>query len=114
MERRNHALGGGGRSGRLSSCSVPSTLSGGGFWVTARAMLASLSSEAERELQEVKPRSGPVAQQRCRALCDMESTERLQLRPGVELARKECGPLGGGRKGNKWKETGLCWMPGSS
>lgn len=50
-----------------------------------------------------------MAQQRGLDLCDLKSTERAQLRPGVEveeLARKECDPLGGGELGDTCKETG--------
>lgn len=72
-------------------------------------MLSRLGSEAEQSCRRENLGVGL-----CLAFCDMETTERVQLRPGVELAGKECEPLGGGRKGNKWKETGLCWMPGSS
>lgn len=48
-----------------------------------------------RSCRNVKPRSGPVAQQKDLTYCDCRNTERTQLRPGVdaELAGKECGLL---------------------
>lgn len=46
-------------------------------------------------------------QQQDLTYCDCRSTERAQLRPGVdlELAGKECGLLVMGGTGNTYKET---------
>ena len=53
-ERRMHVLGGGGSSGRLSSCSVPQQSLGGDLGAQPRACCPAWAPEAEWKLQEGK------------------------------------------------------------